>query len=62
MTTNEDVKQAMREVDAPVVSPGYLAEHVEVGRERCRQRLKDLSKQGQIKEDKLVQMSIYWLD
>jgi len=61
MTTNEDVKQAMREVDPPVVSPGYLAEHVEVGRERCRQILRDLEDDGLVTSEKVGSSNLYYI-
>jgi len=61
MTTDNQIKQTIQQVKPPVVSPSYLSDHVKIGRERCRQRLKRLSDEGDLSQDRLGQTPVYWL-
>lgn len=46
--------------ETPVVTANCVSNGVDLGTERCRQRLNRLSEQGQIKSEKLNSIRVYW--
>lgn len=58
--TDNELLHVVEGTDAPVVTASSVSERVDLGAERCRQRLNRLTDQGELKTERLNQIRVYW--
>jgi hypothetical protein len=60
--TDTELLSVVQSVDTPVVTANCVSDRVDLGSERCRQRLNRLSDQGKVQSEKLNQIRVYWVE